>query len=70
MKAVPLAFYAFKHRVVGESPVLRSDNTTVMVYLKKQGGTVGQSLYRLAQEVIGLTGVHVSSTKHILGRTS
>ena len=58
MKAVILAFNAFLDRFTGEPVVLTSDSTTIITYLRKQGGTVSKIICDLACEVVLWTEVH------------
>ena len=52
MRAVLLALSHFKLCLESLSIVLATDNTTVVAYLKNQGGTHCYSLYQLAKEVL------------------
>ena len=52
MKAVLMALHAFQDCLVGHSVGLMSDNTTVVAYVNKQGGTVSSSLYLLTRQVL------------------
>ena len=52
MRAVLLALQAFQDRLMGHRVVLMSDNTTVVSYINKQGGTVSSSLYLLVRQVL------------------
>ena len=44
MKAVALALAAFLAQLSGQSVILMSDNASVVVYLRHQGGTVSRTL--------------------------
>lgn len=52
MKAVLMALHAFQDRLLGHTVGLMSDNTTVVAYVNKQGGTVSSSLFLLTREVL------------------
>ena len=52
MRAVLLALSHFKLCLESLSIVLATDNTTVVAYLKNQGGTHCYSLYQLANDVL------------------
>ena len=52
MRAVQLALQAFQDRLMGHRVALMSDNTTVVAYINKQGGTVSSSLYLLVRQVL------------------
>ena len=58
MKLVILALNALLDRLEGESVILMSNNTTVMAYLKKQGGTISKVLCSLAQGEMMWVAVH------------
>jgi hypothetical protein len=53
MRAVLLALSHFKLCLESLSIVLATDNTTVVAYLKNQGGTHCCTLYQLAKDVLG-----------------
>ena len=52
MRAVLLALQAFQERLMGHRVALMSDNTTVVSYINKQGGTVSSSLCLLVRQVL------------------
>ena len=52
MMAVLNALMAFRKQLTGMTVQLMTDSATVVSYLRKQGGTVSLSLYRLAREVL------------------
>ena len=52
MRAVLLALTHFKLCLKSQSVLLATDNTTVVAYLKNQGGTHCHSLYLLARDVL------------------
>ena len=52
LKAVYLALQAFQHRVAHQSVALMCDNSTVVAYVNKQGGTVSLSLCKLTKELL------------------
>ena len=52
LKAVYLALQAFQHRVAHQSVALMCDNSTVVAYVNKQGGTVSRSLCLLTKELL------------------
>ena len=52
MKAVLMACHAFQERLMHHSVGLMSDNTTVVAYVNKQGGTISSSLYLLTRQVL------------------
>ena len=70
MKAVQLVLNAFPDRLTEESVVLRSYNSTIMVYLKKQGGTVSKAMCDLAQEIMMWSEFHSGaiSMRYIAGK--
>ena len=51
LRAVLLALQTFQDRLMGHRVALMSDNTTVVSYINKQGGTVLSSLYLLVRQV-------------------
>ena len=64
-----LAFKSLEVHVRGQSLLVRSDNTTVVSYIKFQGGTHSLSLCRLASELWEwclLRGIHLLAA-HIPG---
>ena len=58
MKAVLMALHAFQDRLMNHSVGLMSDNTTVVAYVNKQGGTVSSSLFLLTRQVLLWTESH------------
>jgi hypothetical protein len=52
MKAVHLALSHFRATLHLKSLVLATDNTTVVAYLKNQGGTHCFNLYSLCREIL------------------
>ncbi|XP_068225363.1 uncharacterized protein [Palaemon carinicauda] len=58
MKAVYRALQQFQQTLAGHSVVVMSDNTTVVAYINKQGGTFSQQLSHLAVEILSWTEVH------------
>ena len=56
--------------IVREGLVIVSGSATLMVYLKRQGGTVSLDICRLGQDVIGWSELHMVSilAKYILGK--
>ena len=46
---------------MGETLVLMSDSAAVVVYLRKQGGTVSVDVCRLVREIIGWSELHLVS---------
>lgn len=52
MRAVLLALQFFKTLLVSQTLVLATDNTTVVAYLKNQGGTHCFSLFALCKEIL------------------
>ena len=57
---------------MGEPLLLTSNNTTLVAYLKKQGGTVSLDMCRLAQEIFTWLELHIVTiaTKYILGKNN
>ena len=55
MKTVLLALQAWTPQLRGKRILLRSDNTTVVQYVNRQGGTVSPKLCRLTLEIWDLT---------------
>ena len=51
MKAVVLALSSFQDRLVGQRVALMTDNSTVVAYVNKQGGTVSRTLCEMAEQV-------------------
>ena len=74
MRAVELALASFLPQLAGQSVVLMSDNTSVVAYLRHQGGTVSCRLCRIAsviallveRHLIHLQARYVSGKKNIL----
>ena len=74
MRAVLEAIYAFQSHIQDKSIVLASDNSTVLAYLRKEGGTHSVTLTKLAGQVLStlddwgtqLTLRHVPGRKNIL----
>ena len=58
MRAVWLALLAFQERLMGHRVALMSDNTTVVAYINKQGGTVSSSLYLLTKQILTWAELH------------
>ena len=56
MKAVQLALNAFLTRIAGELVILMRDTATVVIYLKKQGGTVFKVMCNLAPKNCDVVG--------------
>ena len=52
LKAAFFGLQEFQYRLVGHSVVLMSDNTTVVAYVNKQGGTVSLPLHQLTAQVL------------------
>ena len=55
LKAVLLALQHFKNQVSGKVVGIMSDNSSVVAYLNKQGGTVSQDLCLLTMDIFSLT---------------
>ncbi|XP_068235599.1 uncharacterized protein [Palaemon carinicauda] len=70
MKAVFLALQEFHHFLAGHSVVVMSENTIIVAYIKKQGGTFSQHLSHLTVDILRWAEVHsVSiSARFILGK--
>ena len=74
LKAVDLALHHFQHQIVGKSVLLRCDNSTVVSYINKQGGTKSFQMCCLAWEVfqwslqkgIVLKAAHIPGKRNIL----
>ncbi|CAG2206968.1 NEBL1_2 [Mytilus edulis] len=69
MKAVLLALNHFQLSLKNQSVILATDNTTVVAYLKNQGGTHSPSLYQITRDILLLCfqlQVHLV-VKHIAG---
>ena len=74
MIAVQRALQFFLHRVKQQSVLLYTDNSTVMFYLRKQGGTRSPTLCRItweilrwcAQQRVTLTVKHIPGKKNVL----
>ena len=74
LKAVDLALHHFRHQIVGKSVLLRCDNSTVVSYIYKQGGTKSFQMCCLAWEVfqwslqkgIVLKAAHIPGKRNIL----
>ena len=56
---VHLSLNAFLSRIMEGSLVLTSDSSTVVAYLKKQGGTISWDICRLDQEIIDCSELHM-----------
>ncbi len=69
MLAVLYALRAFRVQLTGLTVQLMSDNSSVVSYIRKQGGTVSVPLYRLTREVLILArDAHITLlAKHIPG---
>ncbi|CAG2203201.1 unnamed protein product [Mytilus edulis] len=52
MKAVLFALNHFQMSLKNQSVILATDNTTVVAYLKNQGGTHSPSLYQIARDIL------------------
>ena len=52
MCAILPAVHAFQDRLIGHTLELMSDNTSVVAYINKQGGTIRSALYVLARQVL------------------
>ena len=52
MLAISRAVQAFEPRIRGSSILIASDNTTVLAYLRKQGGTVSHLLTQMAGDLL------------------
>ena len=57
LKAAFLALQSFQEVVTGRSVALMCDNSTVVAYVNKQGGTVSQSLCLLTKQILKWTEV-------------
>jgi hypothetical protein len=70
MKAVRNALMLWKDRLRGQAIMLLSDNSTVVAYLRNQGGTHSFALYQLTMEILLLcdTAQIQLSVRHIPGR--
>ena len=55
MKAIFLGLQAFREDVIGHHVTAMCDNSTVVVYINKQGGTVSRSLCLLASRLLRWT---------------
>ena len=74
LKAAFLALQEFQDRLVGHSVVLMSDNTTVVAYVNKQGGTVSLPLHLLTVQVhewavahsVGLSARYIPGKRNVL----
>ena len=55
MKALFLALQAFREDVIGRHVTAMCDNSTVVAYVNKQGGTVSHALYLLARRLLRWT---------------
>ncbi|CAG2243241.1 unnamed protein product [Mytilus edulis] len=71
MKAVLLALSHFQSLLQNKSLVLATDNTTVVAYLRNQGGTHCYELYLLAREILLLCNqLHLQIVvRHVPGET-
>ena len=69
-ETVQLPLNAFLPRILGESIIVMSNNTTVMAYVKKQRGTVSWVICSPAQEIVVRTELHSVTlyTRYILGK--
>ena len=70
MKAVIRTLAHFARQIRGKSVLVMSDNTTVVSYIKRQGGTHSLSLYRLTRELFQWASLHQVTlhVKYIPGR--
>ncbi|KAJ1080239.1 hypothetical protein NDU88_000458 [Pleurodeles waltl] len=72
LKAIDLALKAFLLKLQNSSVLIRTDNTTSMFYLNKQGGTRSLQLSQLAQDIWTWAIKHNISLKaeHVPGQTN
>ena len=70
MLAVQKALQTFRDKVLNKTVLLLTDNTTVMFYLQKQGGTRSTLLCRLTWEILRWCALHQIKiqVKHIPGK--
>lgn len=74
LKAVLLAIRAILPHLTGHVVAVRSDNTTAVSYINKQGGTVSRTLCKLALDIwtlciqrnIFLVATHVPGVQNVL----
>ena len=72
MKALFLALQSFQELVAGRSVTLMCNNSMVVAYVNKQGGTVSRSLYSLASWLLRWTeslNVHLDA-RYLPGQSS
>lgn len=69
MLAVSLALKHFLPLIRGCHVLIRTDNTTVVAYINRQGGTRSLRLHRLARELVLWAGAHLASIRatHVPG---
>ena len=72
MKAVYLTLKHFIHQLKGQSVLFRCDNTTVVQYINKQGGTKSPQLCYQTWDLLNLAIQHQIYLKsaHIIGKTN
>ena len=70
MKAVIRTITAFQNQLRNKTVLLASDNTTVIAYIRKQGGTRSSSMFKVTQELFQIlekNGINMQ-VRHIAGR--
>jgi hypothetical protein len=55
LEAVRLALLHFHREILGKSVLVATDNTTVVAYINRQGGTKSPNLCRLAEQMLSWT---------------
>ena len=70
MRVVQLVLSTFLPKIIGELVMLMSNNGTMVVYLKKQEGTVSRVICGLVQEIVDWSQLHLVtlSVRYIPGK--
>ena len=72
MKALSLALQAFQDTIANQQVTAMCDNSTVVAYVNKQGGTMSDSLCELTGQLLQWTEAHnvLLETRHLPGQSN